>query len=667
MPVAARFAPVGAGITAWVVAFAALTGSAAAPSPRARAPLFEDAARLTRACEVSLAKTHRHIGLMQAKSSGAGLFNEWNQLQIGIEDGLNPIYLHGEVHPDKSIRDAAEPCLQKFATLSTEIYQNEKLFKRVQAAAPANPRQAKLKRDLLEGFEDNGVTLPADKRARVKAIFDKLEELRQAFDRNIRDEPTRVTFTPAEMEGLPESYLKAHEKTRDKDGNYVLTLAYPSYFPFLANAKGGEARRRYYMAKANEGGQQNLEVLDEIFRLRKELAGIYDLPSFAHYALRRRMVGTPEVVNKFLADVKDAVAALEKKELEELRAEKAKEIGKALAETRLERWDSAYYLEQVRRARFSVDQEGQRKYFPTDKSIDFTLAIAQRLYGVKFQEAKVATWHPDVRYFDVFEASSGARLSGFYLDLYPREGKYNHAAALPLRGASRVAKRSPLVALVANLDRTGLTQEELEVLLHEFGHVLHGVLASTDYVPHSGNGRQDYIEAPSKMFEEWGRREQALALFREICAQCPELTREQIGRLEAARRFGRGVRYGRQWLYSVFDMALSTDPRPPLAVWKELESQTPLGYVEGTRFPASFSHIASSYAAGYYGYMWAEVLALDMLSAFKGNLMDPKVGARYRDTILAPGNQEDEMALVRRFLGREPSSDAFFAEITGTR
>ena len=638
-----------------------------AHAQRSVTPVFADAPALTKACEAGLAGAKRHVGLMEKKAGGKGFFAEWNQLQILIEDALNPIYLQGEVHPEKSVRDAAEPCLQKFATLSTELFQNEKLFRRTQAAEAANPRQAKLKRDLLEGFEDNGVTLPAEKRSRVKAIFDRLEELRQAYDRNIRDDATRVTFTPAEMAGLPEAYLKAHEKTRDKDGNYVLTLAYPSYFPFMANAKDGEARRRYYVAKFNEGGAKNLELLEEIFKLRKELAGIYGLPSFAHYATRRRMVGKPEVVDKFLADVKGAVIELEKKELEELRAAKAKETGKALAGTKLERWDSAYYLEQVRRERFSVDQEGQRKYFPTDKSVEFTLLLSQRLYGVTFKEAQVKTWHPDVRYFDVFDAKSGAFLSGFYLDLFPREGKFNHAAAFPLRGSSKVAKRLPLVALVANLDRNGLTQDELEVLLHEFGHVLHGVLATTDYVPHSGNGRQDYIEAPSKIYEEWARREQTLALFKEVCAQCPQLSREQIARLEEARRYGQGVRYGRQWLYSVFDMALSTDPQPPLVTWRKLEEATPLGFVEGTMFPAAFSHIASSYAAGYYGYMWAEGLALDMLSAYKGNLLDPAVGARYREVILSQGNQQDEMELVRKFLGREPSSDAFFREITGRR
>jgi thimet oligopeptidase len=272
-----------------------------------------------------------------------------------------------------------------------------------------------------------------------------------------------------------------------------------------------------------------------------------------------------------------------------------------------------------------------------------------------------------VRYFDVLDARTGAYLSGFYLDLYPREGKYNHAAQFGLRGASLVAKRTPSAALVANLDPKGLDHSELETLMHEFGHVMHAVLSRTDYQPHSGNAKQDFIEAPSKMYEEWARREGPLALFREVCAECPQLTHDQIERLQAARRYGQGMRYARQWLYSVFDMELSKDPRPPLVVWKQLEAATPQGHVEGTMLPASFSHIASSYAAGYYGYMWAEVLALDMLSAFKGNLMDPAVGRRYRDTILSQGSQEEEMEMVRKFLGRAPSNKAFLEEISGKR
>ena len=648
-----------------VVALAALPALGA--SHPVLAPINTPEA-LEKACEGGLARARSDVARMEKKTGGAGFFAEWNELQMGIDDVLGTIYLMGEVHPDKAVRAAAEPCLTKFTSLNTELFQNEALYRRVQATKAANPHQAKLRKDLVEGFEDSGVALPPDKRKRAKEIFDLLEELRQQFDRNIRDDPTRVTFTAAEMEGMPDSYLRANAQARDKDGNYVLTLAYPSYFPFMANARFGDARKRYYMAKFNEGGPKNLELLGAIFTLRKELAALYGMPSFADYVLRRRMVGSTPVVTKFLADVKGAVAELEKKELEELRAEKARDLGKPLAEVKLERWDTAYYQERVRRERFSIDQEALRAYFPTDKSIEFTLLVSQRLYGVRFKERKAPVWNPDVRYFDVFDAKSGKFMSGFYLDLFPREGKYNHAAAFAMRGVSRLARRTPTVALVANLDPKGLNLEELETLLHEFGHVLHHVLSATDYVSHSGTAvKLDFAEAPSMMYQEWARREQPLGLFKEVCGSCPQLSHEQLAQLEAARRYGQGIRYARQWIYAAFDMSLSTEPRNPLEAWRALESATPLGYVEGTMFPASFSHIASNYAAGYYGYMWAEVLALDMLSAYKGNLLDAAVGRRYRDTILSQGGQEEEMDMVRKFLGREPSSDAFFAEITGKR
>jgi len=415
-----------------------------------------------------------------------------------------------------------------------------------------------------------------------------------------------VKFTPAEMEGMPEAYLKAHENARDAEGNYVLTLKYPSYVPFLTNAKNGEARKRYYVAKTNEGGQKNLDLLYEIFKLRQELAGLYGLKSFADYSLRRKMVGSVATVDKFFNDVHGAVTDLEKKEIAELTAAKAKELGTPPEQTKLERWDVSYYQEKVRRERFDIDQEKLRKYFPTDKSMEYTMLVAQTLYGVKFQERKVPVWHPDVRYFDVFDVKTGKFISGFYLDLFPREGKYNHAAAFPIRGVSKLAHRTPLSALVTNFNREGLDHNELETMMHEFGHVMHGVLSEADYNPHAGTSvKGDFVEAPSQMFEEWARRPETLKLFEKVCPGCPHLTDDQIARLDAARKYGQGIRYARQWLYAKFDMELSTDPRPPLAVWKNLEAATPLGYVEGTAFPAGFSHIASNYAAGYYGYMWS--------------------------------------------------------------
>lgn len=652
-----------------ILAAAAFTAAASAAPARAPSrPLVGayDAATVTRLCDEGLARARASFAKMEAKKGGAGFFDEWNRLQIEMEDVVNPIYLVGSVHPDKAVRDAADPCLTRYTNLSTELFQSEKLFARTQATKPANAHQAKLRKDLVEAFEDSGVALPPDKRKRAKEIFERLEELRQAYDKSVRDDPTKVVMAPAEMEGLPEAYLKS-QKT-DEKGNYVLGLDYPSYFPFLTNARSEEARKRYWIAKQREGGESNLGRLDEIFLLRKELASLYGLPSFAHYSLRRKMVGTPETVTKFLADVKSAVTEVEKRELEELRAEKARETGKALADTTLGRWDVFYYQEKVRKARYAIDQEKLRKYFPTDRAVAFALELSQALYGVKFTERKVPAWHEDVRYFDVTDAKTGAFLSGFYLDLFPREGKYNHAAAFPIRGVSLRAKRTPLSALVTNFNRQGLDQDEMETLLHEFGHVLHGVLSRTEYVSHAGTStRVDFVEAPSQMFEEWGRREQSLALLARVCPECPRLSADEIARLEAARQFGQGTKYARQWLYAAFDMSLSLDPKPSMEVWRRLESDTPLGHVEGTMFPASFSHIASNYAAGYYGYMWSQVLALDMLSRFSKDMLDPKVGRFYRDTILAQGGQVEPAAMVRKFLGRDPSSDAFFREITGRR
>jgi thimet oligopeptidase len=652
-------------VTALLAAAAIFPVLADEAPPRALMPIY-DATTLAKACEDGLAQARQAIRVMDTKRGPNTILVEWNALQIGIEDVVNPIYLLGSVSPDKAVRDAAEPCLQKFTSLNTEIFQDEKLYRRVRSEKAANGHEAKLRKDLIEGFEDSGVALPPDKRARAKEIFDKLEELRQAFDRNIRDDPTTVTFTAAEMEGMPEAYLKAHKQ--EADGSYVLKLDYPSYFPFMANAKSGEARKRYYVAKLREGGEANLALLGEIFKLRQELAGLYGLKSFAAYSLRRKMAGTPQAVEKFLGEVHGKVEALEKRELGELRAEKAKELGTKLADTKLGRWDVSYYQERVRHERYQIDQEKLRKYFPTDKAVDYMLLVTSRLYGVKFREVKVPTWNPDVRYFDVLDGKTGKYISGFYLDLYPREGKYNHAATFPIRGASLHVGRTPLAALVTNFDRAGLDHNELQTMMHEFGHVLHNVLSRVEFNPDAGTAvKIDFVEAPSQMFEEWARREQPLELFREVCPDCPHLTPDDIRRLQAARRYGQGIFYARQWLYASFDMALSLDPRPPLEVWKKLESATPLGSVDGTMFPSSFSHIASNYAAGYYGYMWSQVLALDMLTPFKKDMLSPVVGKRYLDTILSQGGQREEKDMVHDFLGRDPSSDAFFAEITGKR
>ena len=649
-------------LAALILAVAAIPALAAAPKPPL-IPLY-DTAGAARACEEGLDKVRKAIDAMSARKGPGAIFAEWNKLFIAIEDASNALSLYSTVHPDAGVRKAAEECDQKFTTVNTDLFQNERLYARLKAARPADPRQAKLQRDLVQGFEDSGVSLAPDKRARAKELAEKMEELRQSFERNVRDDPTTVTFTAAEMEGLPEAYLKARK--RDDAGNYVLRLDAPSYVPFMENARSEAARERYYRARFSQGGEKNLAILQELFALREELAHLHGQPTFAHYVLRRKMAASPDNVKRFLAEVKAAVDPIERREIEELRAEKAKDRATDLAATRLNRWDVSYYQERVKRTRFDIDQEKLRAYFPSEKAVAFSLLLAERLYGLRFKPVATTAWHPDVRYFEMHDAKTGRYLANVYMDLYPREGKRNGAFAAPIRSASRLTGRTPSAALVANLNRNGLNLREMETLLHELGHILNEVLSNVDYAPQVlSTVKWDFVEAPSQMFEEWTRREQTLALFREVCAECPQLTPAQIRNLDAARRYGQATTYARQWMLATFDMELSLRPRPPLEVWKALETESPLGHIEGTRFPTAFTHIASGYAAGYYGYMWAQVIACDLRSAFGNDLLDTKVAARYRESILGAGNEREETEMVRRFLGRDPNSQAFFAEITG--
>jgi thimet oligopeptidase len=625
-----------------------------------------DEAGLTRMCETGLAAARKSIGVMERRQGSSTFFEEWNRLAMVIDDVMGAADLLVNVHPVKAVRSAGQACLQKVTELNTELFQNTKLFRRVSQANPINERQVKFKKDLVAGFADGGVTLQPLERKRVKDILEKLTELDQLFRRNVRDDATKVTFTAHEMEGLPQAFLQSIASDRDTDSNYVLASRSSSYSTFMRVAKNDAARRRFYIARQNRGGEANLEILFTMFKLRQELAVLQGHPTYASYALRRKMARNPETVMNFLARVKDVVTSVATREVEELREAKSRYTGIALADTKVERWDVDFYQEVLRHERFDVDQERLRKYFPTNSSVDFALLIAQRLYGLKFREVTVPTWSPDVRYLDVLDSKTNQFIAGIYLDLYPREGKYGGGVAFPIRGESRIASRKPLCALVVNLSRDGLTQSQLSVLVHEFGHTLHCALSNADYNPQSGlNVKTDFVEAPSRMFEEWTRREQGLDLFNQVCPECARLTRVEINQLQAARRFGEGIGYEAELLRSVYDMELSTKPEPPLELWKKLESATSLGHAKGTMFPASFSHIAGGMAAGYYSYLWSEALALDMLSAFTSNMLDPSVGARFREYVLSQGAQKEEIDLVRNFLGHAPSSQVFFTEISG--
>jgi thimet oligopeptidase len=649
---------------------AAGTRGAAPEAERWLVPAY-DVARIESRCPKELERARAQRARMEGRRDAGNILAEWNRLSASVQDFVHPVYLLANVSMDATVRETARKCVETFAPLDSEMFQSERLFARVSALKPRDAIDALYRKDLLEAFEDAGIALPAAQRARIKAIREELERVSLQFQHNVNEDRTTVAVTPAEAEGLPAPWIAARK--RDEEGRLIVTLDSPTYSAFLDNAVDADARRRVWTAKLQEGGAANLQLLDRALALRHEMARIYGYPDYATFSLRRTMAKTPAAVQDFLGRVRQAVDAGEQRELAELRADKAELLKLPVETVRLERWDVSFHQERIRRARFDVDQEVLRAYFPTEASVAFGLKLAQRLYGVRFVARDVPRWSPDVRYYDVHDANAqggaGARIGAIYLDLFPREGKYNHAAAFTLRSVSARLGRKPVSALVANLDQRGLTQEEMQTLLHEFGHVLHGVLSRTRYVDQGGTSvKRDFVEAPSQMFEEWARRDEPLALFAQICPSCPRLTPQMTARLRQADRFGSGIRYARQWQYASYDMRLhSGSPPPAMQAWRELEQSTRLGHVEGTMLPASFGHLLGSYAAGYYGYMWSQVLGLDMLSGFKGRMLDPAVGRRYRDTILASGGQRPPEELVRSFLGRAPGSEAFFAEISGTR
>ena len=590
-------------------------------------------------------------------ADAASVLGMWDETAIVLEDAYGPISLLNSVHPDPAVRDASDRALVDESVFMTEVFQNERLFERARSVVPVNKAQKQLRKDLLESFEDSGVALPPEKRLRFREISERITELSQEFAKNIRENKTVLHFTPDECIGLPKSYLDRVPK--DGDGNIVVGFDYPDFVPFMMNSTSEAARKRYYIANTNRGTPRNVDILNEIVKLRKEIADLYGVPSFAHYVTKRRMVENPETVARFLDEVKSAVTDAERRDLDQLR--------QIAGKPKIERWDMMYYRERLREQRYAVDQEALREYFPTVSTLHWMLDVTERLYGIRFEEAKVPVWHEDVIYYDVNDAESGEYVGGVYLDLYPRPDKYKHAAAWPVRGVSRRAGRKPISALVTNFNREGLTHNELETLLHEFGHVMHGVLSKTEYNQHSGTSvERDFVEAPSQMYEEWGNRMESLSLLREHCADCPEIDESLVSRIRAARKFGSGIDYGRQHLYAAFDMALSSDqPGECLEVWKKMERATPMGHIEGTSFPGTFEHIASGYAAGYYGYMWAKVIALDLIAAFGRDLMNTSTGRRFRDLILSRGSEQPARDLVEEFLGRPVSSEAFFQEIRG--
>lgn len=662
-------------LTALSVLTLAIQQFAFADSPaRQTLPQFQ-AQDIPALCDAKIQDIQQQLKRFEAKpmtgqNNAAPVLAEWDRIFASFEDFYGPIGLYSNVSPDAALRKAAEDCEIKISQFQTDIYQNPKLYQQIKSTQANDAIDTKFREDLLNDFEKTGIQLSAEKQARLKVILAELAKIEQEYARNVRDNPQKLEFTPAELKGLPQSYIDALKK--NDQGNYLLGFEYPEYRPFMELADNDAARQRYQTAYTRRGGERNLILLKQAMDLRYELAQLFGKSSYAEWALHKRMAEMPEAVNKFLSEVHATVAPLEKKEVNTLREFQAETLNIPLAQAKIERWSEAYWSEKLRKAKYQIDQEKMREYFPTQAAQDWLFAISSNLYGIEFKPAKVDVWQNEVEYYDVTDQKTGQLLGGLYVDKFPREGKYGHAAVWGVYGGSSLTGRKPISALVTNFNRKGLNSDELETFVHEFGHALHGILSTTRYSAQSGTSvERDFVEAPSQMYEEWARRKETLSKVADYCQPaCPRVDDKLIAKLNAVHSYGRGLHYARQTLYAQYDMALHGNNAlkvQPLDVWKKMEGTTALGYVPSTEFPGQFGHIMGGYQVGYYGYMWSEVLALDMLSAFGKNLNNPEVGQRYRQTILSQGGQKPAEDLVKDFLGRKPDNKAFFDEITGQR
>ncbi|MCX9157011.1 Zn-dependent oligopeptidase [Niveibacterium sp. 24ML] len=648
----------------------AVSASAAAPAQLRGAFDIPAGEQIPARCEATLQSLRAHVAALEAippgKVSATTLLAGWNRFILDAYAIAGPLGLAAETHPDKATRAAAEACTLKLSAFDSEYLQSEALFRVVKAAQGNDAIERNALSRILEDFESRGIGLAPERRARLREIFARIDLLSQEFNRNVRDASTQLAYSAQALEGVPASYLERLAK--DSNGNYLVGLDYPDRDAVLVNARSEETRKRFFIEFQRRGGERNLAILNEVNALRKELAALFDQPSFAAWQLRTSMAGSPASVDRFLADMQNATKEIELADIALLRDAKRKATGQADAS--LARWDVDFYDNLLKRERFSVDPSEVRKHFPTEPTVAWLLDVSSHLYGLKFRpNAQLPRWHDDVRAYDVIDGRTGQYLSSFYLDLFPRDGKYKHAAAFPVRPVSLAAGSTPVSVMVSNFSRDGFNQDEVETLFHEFGHILHGVLSQTRYAMEAGTAvRRDYVESPSMMFQEWPWRPEVTRRFSMACASCKPIDAKLIARLQAASHFGKGFWFARQNFYARFDMALAgPQPGEALAVWRTLEAQTPLGTVDGTMPPASFGHLLGGYAAGYYGYMWSMAIGLDMLTAFGKDAMNPKVGMRYRQTILERGGEVPPAELVEQFLGRKPDNRAFFSRIAGKR
>ncbi|MFE8712981.1 oligopeptidase A [Aeromonas allosaccharophila] len=604
----------------------------------------------------------------------------------------SPVSHLNSVLNSEALREAHDACLPLLSEFQTYVGQHEGLYQAYLALSQSDDfpllsgAQRKEIQNTLRDFRLSGIGLPAEAQQRYGEIQARLSELASRFSNNVLDATQgwhKLVADEAELAGLPDSVRAAARQMAELKGKegWLFTLDIPSYLPVMMYSDNRELRAEMYEAFTtrasdqgpNAGKWDNSAIMSELLTLRRELAQLLGFASYAELSLATKMADKTEQVVRFLTDLAAKSLPQGKAELEEIRAFAAEQHG----QSELAAWDLAYYAEKLKQHKFSISDEQLRPYFPASKVVKGLFEVVKRVFGMKVRERLgIDTWHPDVRFYDIFDAEDELRGS-FYLDLYAREHKQGGAwmdVCLGRRYRQDGSLQKPVAYLTCNFNgpvdgKPALfTHNEVVTLFHEFGHGIHHMLTRIDVAGVAGiNGvAWDAVELPSQFLENWCWESEALAFISGHYETGEPLPADLLEKMLTARNFQAAMQMLRQLEFALFDFRLHQefDPANPAqlpALLDEVRSQvavmTPPAF---NRFQHSFSHIfAGGYAAGYYSYKWAEVLSADAFSRFEEEgIFNPATGQSFLKNILEKGGSKEPMELFRAFRGREPKVDA---------
>ncbi|WP_237067205.1 M3 family metallopeptidase [Microbulbifer guangxiensis] len=596
-----------------------------------------------------------------------GFLDQWNTFEIRLTDEYSRASTLSQLHPDGDLRTTAEKCVVAFNALVTDAQMSRPLYERFLRVS--EQELAADSRHYVEGylqdFRLNGVDKDEAIRARLKQLNEEILEAGQTFGRNIREDVRSVQVAPERLAGLPEDFLASHPP--GEDGMVTITTRYPDFGPVMKYAQDDALRRELMLAFHNRAYPDNKPVLKELLRLRRQRAELLGFDNFVDLNTADKMAGNSETVAEFLdllgEQVRDGAGREYQRLLTQLRQQQP-------GAEQVHPWQGSYLMEKVRQREYQLDAQQLRQYFAYGRVRDGIFQLVSDLFAVEFKPWDTPVWHSSV---EAYEMWSGDQLVGrFFLDMHPREGKYQHAAAFPIQVGVR-GQQPPIMALGCNFPGEGdpgalMEFQQVETFLHEFGHLIHGMFAGHQrWAGLSGiSTERDFVEAPSQMLEEWVWDYQTLQSFA-VNSEGEVLPDALYERMVAARDFGLPLDTSRQLVYAALSYKLyEEDPEAfdlderSKAIEREYSVVPPM---DDTHMYASFGHL-TGYASNYYTYQWSLAIAADMFSRFeREGMRNPIVAAEYRDKVLSAGGSRPARDLVHDFLGRDYSLDAYVARL----